>query len=454
MSAHSEPSPTQQPPQGHRGAVATKKTKKATSKEERRILSATLVGTTIEWYDFFIYAQAAGLIFAAQFFKPLGEDNETLAQIISWASLGISFLFRPLGAAVAGHLGDKYGRKLVLAGTLILMGLATAAIGILPTYGTWGIAAPIVLILLRILQGFSAGGEWGGAALLAVEHAPRNKRGLYGAYPQIGVPLGLAFATSVLLILTATLGTDAYMDWAWRIPFVVSLVLVAVGVIVRLKVSESPVFEEIRERAEESSAPLGVLLKNHSPLVIKAALIFAANNACGYMVIAFFGSYASKTLGLNQNHVFLSVILAAIAWTAMTLWSGKLSDQIGRRQTFMIGYVLLFVLIIPVWMLVDTANVIWFAMALLLMIPGLALSYGPQSAMYAELFPRDIRFSGVSVGYALGSILGGAFAPMIAQMLLSRTGHTWSIGIYLMILCAISLLALARTPKDLHTQEL
>lgn len=433
---------------------STHSTRVTSSKEERRILGATLVGTTIEWYDFFIYAQAAGLVFATQFFKPLGEDNSTLAQIVSWASLGISFLFRPLGAAIAGHLGDRYGRKLVLSATLILMGLATAAIGILPTYGSIGVAAPILLILLRVLQGFSAGGEWGGAALLAVEHAPKSKRGLYGSYPQIGVPLGLAFATTVLLVLTAIVGKDGYMEWAWRIPFVLSLVLVVVGVIVRLKVAESPVFEEIRERAEESSAPLGVLLRNHFPLVFKAALIFAANNAFGYMVIAFFGSYAAKQLGMNQTHIFLAVILAAIAWTALTLWSGSLSDRVGRRQAFMIGYAMLFVLAIPVWFLIDTANIFWFGVALLALIPGLALSYGPQSAMYAELFPRSIRFSGVSVGYALGSILGGAFAPMIAQLILGKTGATWTIGIYLMVLCVLSMIALAMTPKDLHRREL
>lgn len=423
-------------------------------KEERKILGATLVGTTIEWYDFFIYAQAAGLIFAAQFFEPAGSSNGTLAQVIAWASLGISFLFRPLGAAVAGHLGDRYGRKRVLAGTLILMGLATALIGLLPNYQSIGIAAPILLLILRVIQGFSAGGEWGGAALLAVEHAPANKRGLYGSYPQIGVPLGLGAATAVLLLLTAIFGTEAYMDWGWRIPFLISVILVAVGLAVRARVSESPVFEEIRERAEESSAPLGKLLRTHPGTVVKAALIFAANNACGYMVIAFMASYASKTLGLPQTHVFLAVIMAAVLWVVLTFWSGAISDRIGRTQAFNIGYALLFVLAVPVWLLIDQGNIWLFALALAIFIPGLALSYGPQSAMYAEMFPRPVRFSGVSVSYALGAILGGAFAPMIAELLLGAFHASWTIGAYLMILCAISLVALALTPKDLHRREL
>lgn len=421
--------------------------------EGRRVLRATLVGTTIEWYDFFIYAQAAGLVFATQFFKPAGETG-SMAQIISWASLGISFLFRPLGAIVAGHLGDRYGRKLVLAFTLILMGLATAAIGILPTYESWGIAAPITLILLRVIQGFSAGGEWGGAALLSVEHAPRNKRGLYGAYPQIGVPLGLVLATVVILLLTSIIGSDAFVEWGWRIPFLFSIILVVVGAIIRSRVSESPVFEEIRDRAEESKAPLSVLFKHHPLLILRAALIFAANNACGYLVIAFFSSHAIKKLEMPQQPVLIAVVIAALAWTALTLWAGSLSDRIGRTQAFTLGYVILFVVMIPVFLMIDTGNIVLFGLGLLLLIPGLALSYGPQSALYAELFPREIRFSGVSISYALGAILGGAFAPMIATMIAERTGVFWLIAVYLMALTIIALIALARSPKDLHTREL
>ncbi|QNH96633.1 MFS transporter [Corynebacterium anserum] len=429
-------------------------TKDRSTAEERRILKATLVGTTIEWYDFFIYAQAAGLVFGTQFFAPLGENNPTLAQVISWASLGISFLFRPLGAAVAGHLGDRYGRKKILAATLILMGLATCLIGFLPTYSSIGIAAPILLVLLRILQGFSAGGEWGGAALLAVEHAPKNKRGLFGSYPQIGVPLGLCAATIVALIMTLIVGVDTYMDWAWRIPFMLSIVLVVIGAIIRARVSESPVFEEIREMAHESSAPLPELMRNHSGLVLKAALIFAANNACGYMIISFMGSYGTKKLGMEQTHVFIWMIIAALFWVVLTFWSGAISDRIGRAQAFIIGYVLLLILNIPVWLMIDTGSIWLFGLGMLAFIPGLALSYGPQSAMYAEMFPRSIRFSGVSVGYALGTIIGGAFAPMIAEMLLATFHHSWSVGVYLMILCAISLVVLAFTPKDLHKREL
>lgn len=429
-------------------------TRRTSQQETRRVLAATLVGTTIEWYDFFIYAQAAGLVFATQFFAPAGGAGSTMAQLLSWATLGISFLFRPLGAVVAGHLGDRFGRKIVLAFTLILMGVATFIIGVLPTYASIGIAAPIILVLLRIVQGFSAGGEWGGAALLSVEHAPRDKRGLFGAYPQIGVPIGLILSTGVLLVITYTLGTDAYMEWAWRLPFLFSAVLIVVGLLIRAKVSESPVFEEIRERAEESHAPLRELLGSHSPLVLRAALIFAANNATGYLLMAFIGAYATKTLGMEQSDVFVAVIAAAVSWGLLTLWSGSLSDRIGRVQTFAIGYVLLLAVAFPVWLLVNRAELWALVAALVALTPGLALSYGPQSALYAELFPRSIRYSGVSISYALGAILGGAFAPMIAEMLMSRFGSPLAVATYLSVMYVIALIALAGTDRRLQDREL
>ncbi|NLP40361.1 MAG: MHS family MFS transporter, partial [Corynebacterium pollutisoli] len=213
--------------------------------EHRRVLSGAMVGTTIEWFDFFIYAQAAALIFAAQYFNPASNESATMAQIISWASLGISFLFRPLGAIIAGHLGDRLGRKPVLVITLVGMGGATVAMGLLPTYAQIGIAAPIILVFLRILQGLSAGGEWGGAALLAVEHAPVHRRGYFGSFPQVGVPSGMLLATLFMLVLSATLTTEQFEAWGWRIPFISSLVLIVIGFLIRRLVEESPVFSEL-----------------------------------------------------------------------------------------------------------------------------------------------------------------------------------------------------------------
>ena len=433
------------------------------TREERKVLAGTLVGTTIEWYDFFIYAQAAGLVLATLYFGPINDGP--LGQVVSFATIGISFLFRPLGAVVAGHLGDRIGRKKMLVFTLIMMGASTALIGVVPTYAQIGVAGPILLILLRILQGFSAGGEWGGAALLSVEHAPVNKRGLFGAYPQIGVPIGMILATFVMYVLSTSLTEDQFMSWGWRIPFLLSVVLIAVGYFIRRSVSESPVFKEIQERKKESSAPLGQLFRHNSREVVLSALIFIANNAAGYLVIAFFASYASGKpnpdggggLGMDRPSVLLATTLGSFGWLIFTLYGGILSDRIGRIRTFQIGYAWVFLWSVPMFLLIDTTNIVLFAVAIFVLTIGLGLSYGPQSALYAEMFPARVRYSGVSIGYALGAILGGAFAPTIAQALLNETGWSPSIGIYIMVLCVISFVAVSMVKEtkgaDLHVDR-
>ena len=426
----------------------TSTTASAKRLEERRVLAGTMVGTTIEWYDFFIYAQAAGLVLAGLYFAPLSSDNAGLAQLVAWASLGISFLFRPLGAVVAGHLGDRLGRKSMLVLTLVMMGASTALIGVLPTYAEIGVWAPLLLILLRILQGFSAGGEWGGAALMSVEHAPANRRGFFGAYPQIGVPCGLILATGVMLLVTNSMGEAAFLAWGWRIPFLVSVLLIVVGFVIRRAVTESPIFKEIQERKQESAAPLRQLFQHNWRQVILTALIFVANNAAGYLLIAFFASYATKPveaggLGMERSPVLLASTIAAVGWLVATMYGGILSDRIGRIRTFQIGYAWIFVWAIPMFLLIDTRNILWFAVSLLVLAVGLGLSYGPQAALYAEMFPAHVRYSGVSIGYALGAIVGGAFAPLIAQLLLDDTGWSPSIGIYIMVLAAISFAAVS-----------
>ncbi|MGM7666505.1 MFS transporter [Microbacterium sp. A93] len=428
------------------------------TREERRVLAGTLVGTTIEWYDFFIYAQAAAFVLAPLFFAPVSADNPGLAQVISWATLGISFLFRPLGAIVAGHIGDKYGRKLVLVITLIGMGGATALIGALPTYAQIGLWAPILLMLLRIIQGFSAGGEWGGAALMAVEHAPKNKRSAFGSYPQIGVPLGMLLATAFMWALTSSLSPEAFLEWGWRIPFLSSVVLIVVGYIIRKAVDESPVFKEMQLRKKESSAPLSVLMKSHKKSVILAALIFAANNAAGYLVIAFFASYGSNVLGMSRASTLVASFVGGLGWLVFTMYGGWLGDKIGKIRTFQIGYGIIILWAIPMWFLLDTASLPLFALAIVILTMGLGPSYGPQSALYAEMFPAHVRYSGVSIGYAFGSIIGGAFAPMIAQLLLNEFKMSWVIGVYIAGLAIVSFIAVSMVPKsvegsDLHVDE-
>jgi MFS family permease len=413
----------------------------ASAKDRRRVVFATVVGTTVEWYDFFIYAFAAGLVFADLFFAPAGEG---FAQILAFITVGISFLFRPLGAFLAGHFGDRYGRKVILMWTLILMGAATTLVGLLPTYAAIGIAAPIVLILLRVLQGISAGGEWGGAVLMAVEHAPKTKRGLFGASPQIGVPIGLLLASAVMA-LVALPGDEWFATWGWRIPFLLSVVLILVGYYVRRRVEESPVFTEIAERKQETRMPIVQLFKKHTLLVIVAALVFAGNNAVGYMTTGgFVQRYATDPEGpvaLATADVLWAVTLSGATWLFFTWFAGWLSDKLGRRTTYIIGWVLQLIGVFLLFPLVNTGSVWLLALSLVILTAGLGFTYGPQAALYTELFPASIRVSGVSIAYAIGAIVGGAFAPTIAQAIVQATGSASGVTWYLAGMTLIGLVA-------------
>lgn len=413
----------------------------ATTADRRRVVFATVVGTTVEWYDFFIYATAVGLVFGQLFFAPLGTNSA----IVAFATVGVSFLFRPLGAFLAGHFGDKYGRKVVLMWTLILMGAATALIGVLPTYEAIGIAAPILLVLLRILQGISAGGEWGGAVLMAVEHAPRTRRGAFGASPQIGVPLGLLLASGVMALMAMIAPGDAFLVWGWRVPFLLSVVLILVGYYVRRRVEESPVFAELAERKEKAKMPIVTLFKGHLLLVIIAALVFAGNNAVGYMTTGgYIQGYATNPegpLALERGPVLWAVAGSAVTWLISTLAAGFISDRIGRRTTYIIGWILQLVGVFTLFPLVNTGDIGLLFAGLAILTIGLGFTYGPQAALYSELFPASIRFSGVSISYAIGAILGGAFAPTIATALVQATGSTMSVTWYLAGMTVIGLIA-------------
>ena len=410
-----------------------------TRRTQRRVAFATIVGTTIEWYDFFIYATAAGLVFAQVFFAPAGES---IGLLLAFASVGISFLFRPLGAFLAGHFGDRIGRRPMLVLTLILMGISTTLIGVLPTYETAGLLAPVVLLLLRILQGISAGGEWGGAVLMAVEHAPPARRGRAGAFPQLGVPLGMLLASAVTAVMTGWISPgDAFVEWGWRVPFLLSIVLIVVGYLVRRAVEESPVFTEIAEKKQQTKVPAAELFRKHWRLVLLAALVFAGNNAAGYMATGgFIPSYATgEKVGLDRTDVLLAITFAAAMWFVFTLLSGFLSDKIGRKRTYLIGFGAQALMVFPLFWLIDTGSLPLLYLAVGLFAVGLGLSYGPQAAWYSEIFPASVRFSGVSISYALGAILGGAFAPTIAQALINSTGTSASVSLYLLVMTAVSI---------------
>lgn len=414
----------------------------ATSKDRRRVVFATVVGTTVEWYDFFIYATAVGLVFGQLFFAPAGQE---FGQILAFLTVGISFLFRPLGAFLAGHFGDKYGRKVVLMLTLILMGVATALIGVLPTYEAIGLWAPVLLILLRILQGVSAGGEWGGAVLMAVEHAPKTKRGLFGASPQIGVPLGLLLASGIMALMTVIAPGDAFLAWGWRVPFLLSVVLILVGYYVRRRVEESPVFTELAERKEVTKTPIVQLFRKHALLVLIAALVFAGNNAVGYMTTGgYIQNYSTNPdgpVGLDREPVLWAVTASAVVWLLSTFFAGWISDRIGRRTTYIIGWILQLVGVFTLFPLVNTGDIGLLFLGLAILTIGLGFTYGPQAALYSELFPASIRFSGVSISYAIGAILGGAFAPTIAAALVAATGGTTAVAFYLAGMTLLGLIA-------------
>jgi MFS family permease len=407
---------------------------------QRRVAIATIIGTTVEWYDFFIYATAAGLVFADLFFKPAGAR---IGLLMAFGSVGVSFLFRPLGAFLAGHFGDRLGRRAILVLTLLLMGCATTLIGVLPGYATAGILAPTLLLLLRILQGISAGGEWGGAVLMAVEHAPAARRGLAGSFPQIGVPLGMLLAAGVTALMTGWISPgQAFVEWGWRVPFLLSVVMILVGYYVRRSVDESPVFAEIAERHQQTRVPIVELFRRHRLLVILAALVFAGNNSAGYMTTGgFITNYATNPhgpIGLGRTSVLLAIAGAAALWLVFTLLGGVLSDRIGRRRTYLIGYACQMLTVFPLFALVNTGRIEMLFLGLALFTVGLGLTYGPQAAWYAELFPASIRFSGVSISYALGAILGGAFSPMIATALVQATGGTTAVGVYLLTMTLLA----------------
>lgn len=413
----------------------------ASAADRRRVVFATVVGTTVEWYDFFIYATAVGLVFGQLFFSALGTNTV----ILGFATVGISFLFRPLGAFLAGHFGDKLGRKRVLMWTLILMGAATALIGVLPTAEVIGVGAPILLVLLRILQGISAGGEWGGAVLMAVEHAPKKKRGIFGASPQIGVPLGLLLASGVMAIMTAIAPGEQFLAWGWRIPFLLSVVLILIGYYVRRNVEESPVFAELAARKEKAKMPIVQLFRKHALLVLIAALVFAGNNAIGYMTTGgYIQGYTTDPegpIGLERGPVLWAVAASAVTWLLSTLLAGWISDHIGRRNTYIAGWIMQLGGVVLLFPLVNTGNIGSIFAALAILTIGLGFTYGPQAALYTELFPASIRFSGVSISYAIGAILGGAFAPTIAAAIVAATGSTEMVTWYLAGMTLIGLIA-------------
>lgn len=405
--------------------------------ERRRVGLATFIGTTIEWFDFFIYAQVLALVFAQAYFAPI--TGSSAATMVAFASAGVSFVFRPLGAVLGGYLGDRYGRRFVLVFTLVLMGGATVAIGLLPTYATIGVAAPILLTLFRVLQGLSAGGEWGGAALMAVEHAPIGQRGRYGVYPQLGAPAGMILAISAIASLSYVLTEQQFQSWGWRIPFIASIVLIIAGFIIRRNLAESPVFTDLKEKKEETASPLRQLFRDHWRYVVICAVIFMGNGVGGYLLVGgYITAYTTTELGMDRNPVLFAVLIGSVGWFIFTWIGGVASDRVGRIRMYQYGFIFQIVVAFPLFWLINSTSLALLLVAVVVLSIGQGLTYGPQSALFCEQFPARVRYSGASIAYGLGALIGGAFSPMIATWLQSLTGTTTLISLYLILTSAVA----------------
>jgi metabolite-proton symporter len=414
-----------------------------------KVALTALAGSSIEWYDFFIYGTAAALVFPNLFFPGFGD---TAGTILSYSTFAVGFIARPVGGLIFGHFGDKVGRKKALVTALILMGIGTTSIGLMPGYATIGIAAPILLVTLRFLQGVCIGGQWGGAVLLATESAPSEKRGFYGSFAQMGVPVAVLISNIIFLVIAATLGDGALVAWAWRIPFLLSVLLIALGLYIQLKLEDTPAFrhlqeyrarhqseEERREAEEAAGSPVWEVLKTYPKEIALAAGAFIAINANFYILITYILDYATAEVGLPQSTVLTAVLISSVAGLLAIAGFAALSDVIGRRVPYMAGAVLLGLWgLFAFWPLVDSGNPGALVLALVVGQVFLSMMYGPQAAFYSEIFTTKVRYSGASMGYQIGSVFGGALAPIIATALLASTGTSFAVGAYMAFVCALT----------------
>jgi MHS family shikimate/dehydroshikimate transporter-like MFS transporter len=416
--------------------------RQGTTQSLRQVALASFIGTTIEWYDFFLYGTAAALVFDKLFFPSVSPTIGTLA---AFATFGVGFAARPVGGIVFGHFGDRVGRKSMLVISLLIMGLATAAIGILPTYASIGIAAPIALVVLRLAQGLGVGGEWGGAVLMSVEHAPKGKRGLYGSFPQMGVPAGLLLSTLVFAFMQSATTEAAFLSWGWRIPFLFSILLVGVGLFIRMRIMESPTFQQVKDTGTEAPKPIVDVVKTHPREVLVAMGMRIAENGVFYIFTVFVLAYAEDTLKLGKSTMLTGVgIAAAVGLVTVPLW-GSLSDRFGRKKLYMAGAVFSTLFAFPFFAMVDTKEtvLVWLAMVLGVNV-GHDLMYGPQAAFYSEMFGTRVRYSGASLGYQLASVLSGGFAPLIAAALLAANHDDPTlVAIYMVVMGVITVVATA-----------
>ncbi|TWH41887.1 metabolite-proton symporter [Rhodococcus rhodochrous J38] len=403
----------------------------------RRVAGSVLVGTTIEWYDFQIYGASAALVFAPLFFS--GVDP-WLATILSFATFAVGFVARPLGGIVMGHFGDRIGRKKMLVLALLLMGAATFAVGLLPTSEQIGMWAPALLVVLRLIQGFGVGGEWGGAVLTAVEYAPKNRRGFYGSMPQVGVPAGLLLATAVMFLTKAVTG-DQFLQWGWRIPFLLSIVLVAVGLYIRAALEETPAFTRVKNDSSEVKIPLVDAFRTYPRQIALAAGSMISTGAYFYILNTYSLTYADEFDLLSGNLMLTAVMASAAVAVIFIPIFGQISERYGRRRILMIGIGGMGVWVFVAFAAIDSGNFWLTTGALAVGAFMLSISYGPQATFIAELFDARVRYSAASISFQIGVLLGGAIAPMVAASLVAATGGSFAVALYIAALSLISLLS-------------
>lgn len=405
----------------------------------KTVAAASAIGTTIEWYDFLIYGTAAALVFNQLFFPTL---TPLIGTLVAFSTIGVGFVARPLGGIVFGHYGDRIGRKTMLFLTLLIMGVSTFFVGLMPTYNSIGVWAPILLVALRLLQGFAVGGEWGGAVLMAVEYAPEGKRGLYGSMVQIGFPLGLVAATASFAALSG-LPEEQFLAWGWRLPFLASIVLVAVGLFIRLRIQETPTFRRVRETGTEVRLPVVEVLRRYPKNLLVAFGVRITEVSWVYILTIFVIAYATEQLGLPRGMILNGILLGATLELLAVPFFGALSDRVGRRPIYMVGAVLAALYAFPLFWLLDTREpwLVWLAIVLGLSI-GHGVMYGTQAAFLSEMFDARVRYTGASLANQLSAAIGGGLSPVIAAALLAWSGgRPWPISVYMAALAVITIVS-------------
>ena len=427
----------------------------------RKVALTALAGTSIEWYDFFLYATAAALVFPAAFFP---ESTPTMGLILSFGTFAFGFIARPVGGIIFGHFGDRIGRKRTLVIALMLMGIASTMIGLMPTYATIGIAAPILLTILRFAQGLAIGGQWGGAMLLVTESAPADKRGWYGAYAQAGAPVGVILANLAFIIISSTFSEEFFMSWGWRIPFLASVLLIGISMYVQLTMEDTDAFKELEAMKEQRLAetsgthepvrrsPVLEALIKYPKRIALAAGAFLSVQVAFYILIGFILAYGADPGGANmtRDSMLAAVLIASALQIPTQFWASGYSDRHGRRGIFMLGAILTGIWAFALFPLVDTGNFWLITLGITGGLVFLGLMYGPQAAFFTELFSTEVRYSGASLGYQVGAILGGAFAPTIATILWTEYAVVW-VSVYIAIASVLSLLSVFMLTETYQT---